>query len=153
MRITYAVPLAERFALQHMPVPEAGCWLWIGTRNPSGYGRLNVRGRVQLAHRVSWVMHVGPIPDGMHVCHKCDTPACVNPDHLFLGDNAANHADKVAKGRQGAARGEASPKAKLTDEQVAAIRADSRLARVIAAEHGISTRYVYSLRHREWRDN
>ena len=153
MRITYAIPLDRRFELQHTPVPESGCWLWTGTTNRSGYGRINVRGSVWLAHRASWLMHRGEIPAGLHVCHKCDTPACVNPDHLFLGDNADNHADKIAKGRQGAARGEASGVAKLSDADVAAIRADPRPTKEVAAAYGITVRYVNSLLRRQWRNN
>ena len=151
MKITWAIPLEERFELQHEPVPECGCWLWTGTTNPAGYGRLNVKGKVHLAHRVAWMLRHGEIPAGMHACHKCDTPGCVNPDHLFLGDNDANHADKCAKGRQGAARGESSGQAKLTDDQVRAIREDQRLARVVAPEYGVTPRYICQLRRGQWR--
>ena len=151
MTITYAIPLLRRFELQHCPVPESGCWLWTGCVNRAGYGRINVCGRVWLAHRASWLIHRGNIPEGMQVCHKCDTPGCVNPDHLFIGTNADNHADKIAKGRQGAARGESHWNAKLTADQVAAIRSDKRLSSTIAREYGISERYVYNLRYFDWR--
>lgn len=79
-----------------------GCWPWVGARSSSGrYGALAVHGKTQGAHRVSWAIHHGPIPDGMHVLHKCDNPICVNPSHLFLGSHLENMADMTSKGRRG----------------------------------------------------
>lgn len=83
-----------------------GCWSWLGAKTAQGYGRLSLGGRgakIERAHRVSWMLHNGPIPDGMFVCHKCDNPECARPDHLFLGDNAANVRDSVSKSRHRAA--------------------------------------------------
>ena len=85
-----------------------GCWLWTGYRFHAGYGGFHEsqpKRTVRLAHRVAWELTNGLIPDGLHVCHTCDNRSCVRPDHLFLGTNADNVADKVAKGRQ--AKGEA----------------------------------------------
>lgn len=77
------------------------CWEWTAARSPNGYGRFKPKGMGQkTASRWSYEMHVGPIPDGMQVCHTCDNPPCVNPAHLWLGDHAANAADRDAKGRQ-----------------------------------------------------
>lgn len=76
------------------------CWLWTGNTRHFGYGVIRVDGGKQEAtHRVSWRLHFGEIPDGMCVLHRCDVPACVRPDHLFLGDRAANNADMAAKRR------------------------------------------------------
>lgn len=78
------------------------CWLWTAYRNRKGYGEFGMgghRGRMYLAHRVSWEMANGTIPDGMYVCHACDVPACVNPSHLWLGTATDNNRDMFAKGR------------------------------------------------------
>jgi hypothetical protein len=101
------------------------CWMWTGTHTTDGYGLVRVQSpkRTNLvAHRVAWELTYGPIPASRHVLHRCDNPPCVRPDHLFLGDNAANVADRVSKGRSRGARGERNHKAKLTIEQVREIR-------------------------------
>lgn len=126
--------LALRF-LRMVKKTEA-CWLWTGTLDRRGYGRIwrignHTRDR---AHRVSWEIHRGPIPEGSFVLHTCDVRHCVNPDHLFLGDHEANMADMAAKGR-GASR------PSVTDNQIAAM-VEKRMAgwklREIAAEFGVT---------------
>ena len=95
-----------------------------------------------LAHHVSWELHHGPIPKGLHVLHKCDIPACVNPDHLFLGTQADNMRDKVKKGRQPYRRGEEVQASRLTAQQVVDIRHDYALGvethRSLGKKYGVS---------------
>jgi hypothetical protein len=110
-----------------------------------------------LAHRLSWELHFGPIPEGKCVCHHCDTPACIRPDHLFLGTPKDNTSDMINKGRRsplaGFASGEASPRAKLTASQVKEIRARcNESGPRLAVEYGVTSGTVYGIwRHRIWR--
>lgn len=132
--------------------PTTGCWLWLGAIGTWGYGVLSPGGSlpVRSAHRVSWEIHNGPIPDGLFVCHHCDVRHCVRPDHLFLGTAKDNVADMIAKGRRGdipspSKRGEEHYAARLSDVAVAEIRAEiaaGELHRVIASRHDITRQYV-----------
>lgn len=87
----------KRFYNQIALTPS-GCWEWKAARAPQGYGKFKAFGQT-LAHRVSFIVHRGPLNDQICVLHKCDNPPCVNPDHLFLGDRKANNRDRQQKGR------------------------------------------------------
>lgn len=124
-----------------------GCWEWTGATNEHGYGRLAAGlGKNFKAHRVSWELHNGPIPDGMNVLHRCDNPPCTNPEHLFLGTQKDNTRDMVSKLRM--KYGEKASWSKLTEEQVRSILSDSRPQRVIAQEYGICQQSVSSIKRR-----
>jgi hypothetical protein len=128
---------SERFDAKVMRDPNSGCWLWTGSSNKKGYGKYNPGGGPVLAHRFSFKLHNRALSDSDCVLHRCDTPACVNPDHLFLGSRADNAADMVRKGRQPRVRGEACGMAALNEAQARAIKADPRIHRLIAADYGI----------------
>ena len=88
-----------RFYDRICPEPNTGCWLWIGAPDSFGYGQIEINGASYRTHRLSWMIHRGEITKGLVVCHRCDTPACVNPDHLFLGTHGDNVRDMHKKGR------------------------------------------------------
>lgn len=129
----------------------AHCWPWTGARNQArdGYGVLNWGGQVVYAHRIAWEAANGrKVPDGLFVCHTCDNPPCVNPDHLWVGTTTDNMRDMAAKGRTGhspiKARGEAAGAAKLTERQVREIFALKGAETQVAtsARYGISASTV-----------
>lgn len=139
----------EQRMAHYTQISPTGCVLWTGRRNTDGYGQLTVKGNTQAVHRFAWEAVNGPVPSGMCVCHRCDTPACVNPDHLFLGTHAENMADRNAKGRQVAHKGISHPQAKLTVADVIAIRAAAGRYRDIGIRYGITATSVMRIKKRE----
>jgi hypothetical protein len=138
--------VTARFERKFIPEPNTGCYLWTAAVNPRGYGHFCVNGVVRDAHRVAYELYVGQIPPRMCVLHRCDVPGCVRPDHLFLGTQPDNLKDMTAKGRRSAARGEKHSSAKLTVEQVNAIRADQRTHREIAKDYAIGKSTVGNIK-------
>ena len=143
---------ASLFAELSIPEPMSGCWLWEGPVFNNGYGRIGCP--YKAAHRLSFEVFNGPIPEGMVIRHKCDVPLCVNPEHLEYGTAADNVADKIARSRQ--ARGKQIARAVLTDEEVlsirAAIQAGQKKASSLARDYGVT---VSAIRHvvarRSWK--
>jgi hypothetical protein len=161
--------------------PEAlsGCWLWHGATNPKGYGSAWVDKKSMLAHRRAYELAIGQVPSGMHVLHRCDVPACVNPEHLFLGTHADNMADMHRKMRwrpahnpgpkhplrgerwhekyanRRTAQGSRSPNTSLTEQDVAVIRtelASGVSQSELARRTGISRTVINSIStRRSWR--
>lgn len=143
--------MAERFEQFTIPEPNSGCFLWLGSVSQGGYGLLQHGGRKGKhfqAHRAAWEMKNGEIPDGLWVLHKCDTPSCVNPDHLFLGTYLDNVRDMVRKGRNSAGIGIANGGAKLTEEQVLSVMPrirDGETLASIARYFGVGLTAIYNI--------
>jgi hypothetical protein len=137
--------LYERFERKVSP-DASGCWMWTGAVNAAGYGVMRSVGkRNHFAHRLSYELHTGPIPDGFLVCHTCDRPGCSRPDHLFIGTHVDNAMDMRVKGR--AAKGEA--RSKLTERDVALIRASNDTSSSIGVALGVTRTTVDRIRHRK----
>lgn len=132
--------------------PANGCWEWTASKWKNGYGRMAVNRKIKRAHRVSYEIHRGDVPLGFSVLHRCDNRGCVNPEHLFLGSQADNMADMVAKGRQ--LRGAEITQAKLGERDVAAIRASvGIMGKDLAAQYGVSRGQISRIRgHQNWKD-
>lgn len=144
-----------------------GCWIWQGSLDGKGYGRIAFRSVRTGAHRVAYILTYGDVPNGLEVCHHCDNRRCVRPDHLFLGTHAENMADQYAKGRNSppprndgdahwtrqhperVSGGEWHPFAKLTTEQVKAIRASYATGgysyRQLATQYGVTKSCIHNI--------
>lgn len=117
-----------------------GCWEWISCKGEKGYGSFGVGHKTKRAHRFSWEMSKGKIPDGMCVLHRCDNPRCVRPDHLFLGTPKDNTMDMIRKGRE---------RRKFTDRQIermCRLLSSGRTSREVALAFGASKSWVATLR-------
>lgn len=162
-------PVSDMSLFTRCTLNKRGCLLWQGHKIKNGYGRIHFGdGTMELVHRRSWQLANGQIPDGMMVCHKCDTPSCINPEHLFLGTHADNLADCISKGRHahgkthgrvknphlwdGQSRGENNGNAKLTEQDIIGIRASHSSSRSLSAQYGVSKGMINNIRSgRSWR--
>jgi hypothetical protein len=151
-----STPIEQRF--WHNIHITDNCWFWTGAHTFGGYGVIRESGRqgkLIRAHRLSWEIHYGPIPIGKDICHHCDTPPCVRPDHLFLGTPAINTRDMVEKGRAkgGSPRGSKHPQAKLNEQQVIDIRSiyssGHSSLNILAKQFGVCKRTVLNIVHRK----
>lgn len=142
---------ADKLAFHGWVVAQSGCWEWSGPRNTAGYGFMCVDSTLVLAHRAAYEERSGSvIPAGKVVCHACDNPPCVRPDHLFLGEPADNLQDMHNKDRH--ARGARAKAAKLTDAQVLLIRAlreEGVTCRDLSDQFGVRVRQIYKIINRE----
>lgn len=131
-----------------------GCWLWKGATNGGGYGTYGMAN----AHRIAYIHFVEPIPEGMHVLHRCDNPPCVNPDHLFLGTRKDNMQDAKSKNRMVMPpryEGSQHPESKLQERDVIAMRseyAEGMAKRALARKYGINKKTVKGIvEYTAWR--
>lgn len=126
-----------------------GCWEWRGARHPAGYGVFSINNKAHIATRVAHSLFKGDIPKGMFVCHSCDNPPCVNPDHLWLGDAQDNMSDMVRKGRykpRSLPCGEKHHAAKITAEDAAYIKSSKESRRSLCKRFGVSIGTISNIR-------
>ena len=149
--------LAERFWAKVDRKSDNECWEWRASLDTRGYGNFGVprndgpgRFIMQRAHRIAWELTHGALQgSSQHLCHTCDNRKCVNPAHLFIGNPKLNMADCAAKGRFNDRTGENNPRARVTEEIVLAIRADSRLPlSKLVAKYGLPQTTVSDIRRR-----
>jgi len=145
------IPLEKRF--WKFVDKNSSCWNWKGAKDYDGYGFIKHKDGTQLrAHRVSYEIHFGTFNKNLFVCHHCDNPSCVNPEHLFLGTNSDNQLDMYKKGLGPDLSGENNPASKLTLEEVNKIRADTRTHIKIATDYGISLGQISNIKRRkQWK--
>jgi|SRR6516164_8689393 hypothetical protein len=138
--------LARLFSAHSDPYP---CWPLPGGRDKDGYCRVKHAGKTYSAHRVAYELFHGPIPAGLSVLHACDNPACCNPHHLFVGTQRDNYQDAKHKDRH--SRGERNGWAKLTDDDVRAIRASSETQWTLARRYGVWQGTIWQIiHHKHW---
>jgi hypothetical protein len=147
--------LVERFEDKIFYSPD-GCWYWTDhTNSRMGYGAIKIGTQNRYAHQVSWELYKGEIPDGIHVCHSCDNPLCVNPHHLWLGTNKQNAHDRDKKRRNVNHKGEKHGMAKLSNDQVLQIKNELKngaQGRDIANRFGVLEQTVsYIKSGKQWR--
>ena len=141
----------KRFHNSYTITPSTGCWVWSRPLRHDGYANTNFRG-INGGHRVSYYIHNKHDPGDMLVCHTCDNPACVNPNHLFLGTPQDNTNDMILKGRKKTHPGMTNSAARLTNEQVIEIRS-KYIPRIVtlqqlADEYGVSFQHISAIINR-----
>lgn len=145
--------MKDRFLKFVEPITETGCWIWTGGVFRHGYGMFSPeKGKTKSAHRMSYELFVGEIPGELCVCHKCDTPLCVNPAHLFLGTVADNARDMDNKGRRVKVNGEGHGRSKITEESARKISIEYAIGGItmknLGDKFGISATQVHRIVHK-----
>lgn len=147
-------PLFEK--LMSKVVTSDGCWEWLGSKDKNGYGSIRCDSGTKKAHRVSYLVHVGEIPSGLYVLHKCDNPSCVSPHHLFLGTHRDNMRDMWSKGRGKAVscgrKGSKNGNSRLSEGDVIEIRlrlSCGESGASLSREYGVSKNLIYLIRDKK----
>lgn len=141
--------IETRFLDKYTTGHASGCWEWMAYKDDYGYGYFRYNGKMVGAHRASWMLFKGKIPKGLFVCHKCDNPGCVYPEHLFIGTNQDNMDDKVRKNRQHRPVGEKNGRAKITKEIAERIKIMQGSHQSIGDKYGLSQSVVSRIKSGE----
>jgi hypothetical protein len=149
-----SLPMPERFWAY--TEKKGDCIIWTGAVNGNGYGCLRLNGKAITASRKAFELYNGKIPDGLFILHRCDNPLCVNPEHLFAGTHQDNMRDRDIKGRVGgiaiSSVGEGNVKAKLTEQDVLAIRSSTEGSRALGKKYGVHRVTIQGIRRKKiWR--
>lgn len=147
----YSYGSIEKYLKAFVVIDEVtGCWNWQRAKLNGGYGQCSIKGKRILAHRLSYQTFIGPLKKGKNVCHHCDNPRCINPEHLFLGTPKKNIKDAIKKGRFDPDRLSTFSRnnrlRKLTDEQVKDIRVSNQKLRILADTYGVSLTAISLIR-------
>ncbi len=138
----YRKTLLEQFENKYEVITETGCWIWTGALASNGYGHIRRDGGIITAHKASYMLYKGDIPDGHDVCHRCDVRCCANPDHLWLGSRSDNLCDMMRKSRHNRV---------LTYEQALVIKASTKKVSDLALEYNCSETMIYNIKSgRQW---
>lgn len=143
------VSIRQRFNKKWTPEPFSGCHLWTAVCSGRGYGTFSIKHKSVSAHRTSWELNRGQVPVGLWVLHKCDTPSCVNPDHLFLGTGSDNALDALQKGRRVPRVGTEHHYSKFRNEDIVAIRQSSEKRTALAAKYRVFVGTIDKIRARQ----
>lgn len=141
--------MLERFWRHVQRRGEEECWLWTGFLDKDGYGKLRIGNTNIGAHRFSYITFVGPVPEGVILRHKCNTPACANPNHVIPGTHLENMSDRLEAGNY--PTNELHPMARISDRDVAAIRASWGTHKALALRFGISVSQIGNIRRGDQR--
>lgn len=140
--------LSERLEGLSIPEPNSGCWIWLGNiyseRKP--YGRIDVGGRTQQAHRVSYETYMGRIPKGLQIRHNCDNPSCINPDHMTVGTSQQNVEDRDLRGRT--RQGVKHANSKFSESDIREIRASSENNYALGRRYGVAESTIRHIKSR-----
>jgi len=133
------------------------CWIWKGKIKSNGYGIFSIKKKENYAHRLSYLIHKGEIPSGKFICHSCDNPPCVNPDHLWLGDALSNNQDRIKKGRI-RIKDIRKKNGVLTENQILEIRKIYRFnergfgSGILSKKYGVTTETILSIvKRKSWK--